>query len=144
MASSSPVIPRASKLDHGSTQILIENFAAQSMHDDPPLRGVTRRPCNGHSRVVMESIIDSNSKQQSSVPFYATDPFSNALPPSSQHMEYYAKRAARRFRPYQSGEPSALEHRFTTKNILKRNEADISLIDVSQVLSPSTPQVASY
>jgi hypothetical protein len=92
----------------------------------------------------MKSMIDSNSKQQSSAPLGVTDPFSNALPPSSQHFEFYAKRAARRFRPYQPGEPSALEHRFTTKNILKRNEADISLIDVGQVLSPSTPQVASY
>ncbi|KAG2087031.1 uncharacterized protein F5147DRAFT_781456 [Suillus discolor] len=56
------------------------------------------------------------------------------LPPVIYHMSCYAKRASSRFKPYQPGKhvPTALENCFLAKNILKRNEADISLIDVQQ------------
>ncbi|KAG2120022.1 hypothetical protein DEU56DRAFT_928662 [Suillus clintonianus] len=68
----------------------------------------------------------------------STDPNSpndvSCLPPVIYHMSCYAKRASSRFKPYQPGRqvPTALEHRFMKKNILKRNEADLSLIDVQQ------------
>jgi hypothetical protein len=58
-----------------------------------------------------------------------------SLPPVIQHMSCYAKRASARFKPYLPGRhvPTAVEHRFMTKNVLKRHEADISLVDVQQV-----------
>ncbi|KAG1778270.1 hypothetical protein EV702DRAFT_1044593 [Suillus placidus] len=56
------------------------------------------------------------------------------LPPAIQHMSCYAKHASSRFKPYQPGKhvPTALEHRFMTKNVLKHHEADMSLVDVQQ------------
>lgn len=58
------------------------------------------------------------------------------LPSVIRNMPCYARRARTRFNPYQEGHgPSALEIRFVEKNLLKRNEADLNLADVQQVLS---------
>ncbi|KAG1727546.1 hypothetical protein EDD22DRAFT_853402 [Suillus occidentalis] len=64
----------------------------------------------------------------------ASSKIPRSLPPVTRHMALYANRAAPRFKPYQLGGrfPTALENRFTTKYILKHNDADISLIDVHQ------------
>jgi hypothetical protein len=149
---SSPAIPvtpaGVHNLGHCVMESPIDIFAKRSMQDDAPRHDTTNRPYNDRSWV-MEPI-DPN--QQSSedhfhrAPVCATESLLNGLPPVSQHLSFYAKRAGQKFKPYQPGGhvPTALEHCFVTKNILKRNEADISLIDVHQVLPLSTPQVTSY
>ncbi|KAG2049221.1 hypothetical protein BDR06DRAFT_1012327 [Suillus hirtellus] len=60
--------------------------------------------------------------------------YSTHLPPITSHMSFYAKCAASRLKPYQLGGqvPTALEHCFTMKNILKGSDVDLSEIDVHQ------------
>lgn len=74
---------------------------------------------------------DTNDINPSSLP--------PGLPPVIGHLSCYANRASTKFMPKLSGgnKPTALEHRFLTKNILKRDEADISLMDIQQVCLPS-------
>ncbi|KAG2137473.1 hypothetical protein DEU56DRAFT_912680 [Suillus clintonianus] len=97
---------------------VVESSDDNSVHDSTHH---AQRHHNNSSRGMRT--IDPNSPDDSS-----------CLPPVVYHMSYYAKRASSRFRPYQLGKqvPTALEHRFMMKNILKHNEADISLIDVQQ------------
>ncbi|KAG1853936.1 hypothetical protein DFJ58DRAFT_728070 [Suillus subalutaceus] len=97
-------------------------------------QNVGKRSCDDHNRI-MEPI-NSNQRSLSDNPSrssaYAT--VSTSLPPVTSHMSCHAKCAASRFKPYQLGGhvPTALEHHFTMKNLVKGNEADLSQIDVHQ------------
>ncbi|KAG2096314.1 uncharacterized protein F5147DRAFT_656629 [Suillus discolor] len=105
---SSPGVPPISHIFDSSDD--------KSMHDSAHTQ---RRRDNSSRRM---RTIDSSSPRVA------------CLPPVIYHMSCYAKCASSRFKPYQPGKhvPTALEHRFLAKNILKHNEADISLIDVQQ------------
>jgi hypothetical protein len=98
-----------------------------------------KRPCNDHCSRIMEDIDPNQRYFETPSPndagIHSVPSLPEGFPPVMQHLSLYASRAAPKFQPRQPGDdtPTALEHRFTMKNILKRNEADISLIDVHQV-----------
>ncbi|KAG1886907.1 uncharacterized protein F5891DRAFT_988610 [Suillus fuscotomentosus] len=96
-------------------------FAKRSIqdHDDTP--HVTKHPYydNDHSRIMGPINPNQSSFEESCSGGQrcATQSLPKGLPT-----------------PYQLGGhvPTALEHRFMTKNLLKRNEVDLSLVDVHQ------------
>ncbi|KAG1789842.1 uncharacterized protein HD556DRAFT_1446632 [Suillus plorans] len=109
-------------------------FAKRSVQDDTH---ATIRPHNPKSCSRVMEPIDSNQRSfeetfRASVPTIQSLP--NGLPPASRHMSFYARRASLKFKPYQLGGRTltALEHRFTMKSLLKRNETDINMMDVHQ------------
>lgn len=93
----------------------------QSMQDSTPR---VKRSC------------DRRMKPNSKLSVFNPNQQLRGLPPVTEHMSCYAKHASSRFKPYQPGKhtPSALEHRFMTKNVLKRHDADLSLVDIQKVL----------
>lgn len=116
---------------------------SQSSTERPALRqsqpeaaGV-KRPCNYHCNIT----IDPNQpcfeipSPNDAAAIHSNSSLPEGFPPVMQHLSLYTSRAVPKFQPRLPGgdTPTALEHRFMTKNILKRNEADISLIDVHQV-----------
>ncbi|KAG1880228.1 hypothetical protein C8R48DRAFT_767032 [Suillus tomentosus] len=130
---SSPVIalPPA-KYDHCTQEPPTDIFAERSLQNDVPCDDVTKHSYHDQSW----SQYPTKSNRQSSEEYLhgtapnSTQSLPNGLPPVSQHLSFYATCAGPKFKPYQPGRPTALEHRFMTKNLLKRDEADISLIDV--------------
>jgi len=121
-------------------------FAKQSVQDDAPrvTKPLPSHCNNDHSRIMEPLNFNQQPFNESSLdPLSCAtqSPLPKGLPPVTRHMSCYARRAGPKFKPYQLGGklPTALEHRFTTKNLLKRNEADLSLVDVHQVLSSSIP-----
>ncbi|KAG1876121.1 hypothetical protein C8R48DRAFT_768962 [Suillus tomentosus] len=89
------------------------------------------QPRDDHSRKM--TLIDSN-QQPLPDKLSRSSVSQSKLPPVTSHMSCYAKRAVSRFKPYQLGghAPTALEHRFTMRNISKGNEVDLSEIDIQK------------
>lgn len=132
-----PIPPDESTLDH--------NRLASDLHGRDPFANrmvrhgskhhdnFIKRP--GHNERIMEPL---PSNQKSLATYEDSDNYATPrLPPVLQHMSCYARRSRPRFKPYQLGgnTPTALEQRFASKYILKRSEADMSLVDVQKVLN---------
>ncbi|KAG1900172.1 uncharacterized protein F5891DRAFT_980456 [Suillus fuscotomentosus] len=128
---SSPVITvspaGASKFHHCAMELPTEVFTKRSVQDDTH-HDSTKHPYDDHSWVLEPTGFNKQSSEESlhGAAVLPTQSLPNGLPPVSQHLSLYAKRASRKFRPYQRGGhvPTALEHRFMMKNMLKRDEAD--------------------
>lgn len=127
-----PIPPNESSVDHHRSASDLRGsdlFTNQSAHNDAPK---VKRP---HNERIMEPL---PFNQRSLATCEDSDVYATPrLPPVVHHMSCYAKRSRPRFRPYQLGgnTPTALEHRFTSKYLLKRSEADMSLVDVQKVLN---------
>jgi hypothetical protein len=125
-----PVSHSEFSLDHHRAVSDLYGSGHQSVQND------TLRNKRPHHERIMDPL---PSNQQSTRTRICEDSFihTTRLPSVIRNLPCYARRARTRFNPYQLGEhgPSALETRFVEKNLLKRNEADLNLADVQQVLS---------
>lgn len=121
---------------------LWQAITIMSSSPSPSTTSPRLKSCSVQDRIhhVSRNHDDGRIEPNSKSPVYADSDSDDAsqlgdLPPVVNHMSCYAKRASSRFRPYQPGKrvPTALEHRFIAKSLLKQHEADLSLEDVQQV-----------